>query len=948
MLLLPFFLALFFLLATPVVGKPSTWGDWQGHDATTTEHTAYETIHGTTTTTCTTSLSSFDPSQTAVASPGPSKESKSNQPSASSLASSAIGSTTVIVATSESSDPAPGAPDSSSQPSAASVSESGNFQGTSSSSNGVGTSQSADSESTGSTSAQASTLASSGSASGQIGDPQSSGSSTLSSASEQESVQTEQTSDSSAQSGSTPTSAEPSNQSQSQTGTSEQSSATTTDGDSSSDAAVSFTGTIQSGSASGSMSTSTTASTTGSTTGSTTVSTTSSSSESTSESTPAVTSESSGSAFSSTDDQQSSSSVVSSSLTTETITSTSTGSDTTLITVIITTHIVTSNAPFSDSGTGSSVSSGIGSPPATPSSAATVVIPTQSATCQYDIQPWCTAAPNLPDGYGCLCPYCWLAPEVCQEVKPTDTLSCPDAGWVCAVTTLGSIVIPSPPPGSELITSAPSTSRPWWDYISTLHDTDDDKHTSDAHFNATLKTSTKIDSDYHTTLIPYRAWECLAGPVCFPPDFDFGCLFPNPLACAGAIGTFFGIWPRPKIPFPPPIGPPELNYQLETSVVGGEDGGHPPETGSTPSPTSPTGSESASSSECSSTVTFSTCSALCSTVTISSSATESCSFTCHETSGCSGSDSATTSTAACSISPYWDDPEIESSLSSLLSQFPFSFGDEVIMTTNITSGPSSTLVSSSATPTQTPTSTSTSSVKSSSRASSSLSKSTSKSDSKSSSAKETSGTAPAPFFPSTSTEIKSTSTKDQGPARTEVCHDYAGEFDYVDPKDISRHASRWCVADASPKGDLGLFNWDLVAGNDDSLLESICQSLYDRDAILNENNAECYIRQGKEWAEGANLRVLFRVSKSLAACRGDGTQSGCKDDRCGNDFAFRDFGVKNCVDRFRKLGKCQGKTWDNDSGEYDSAGGTYYDDCVAWTIVAQDFPDAPGSTEDTD
>ncbi|ETN41659.1 uncharacterized protein HMPREF1541_03595 [Cyphellophora europaea CBS 101466] len=325
---------------------------------------------------------------------------------------------------------------------------------------------------------------------------------------------------------------------------------------------------------------------------------------------------------------------------------------------------------------------------------------------------------------------------------------------------------------------------------------------------------------------------------------------------------------------------------------------------------------------------------------------EDCTSTCYTTSGCSDSNSATRSTNACTYSPYWNDPAIESSLSSLLAQFPFTFPEAVNITTTSTRTTGNILSSTSR-------SQSTSTSKSSSTF-----KSTGISTAKSSSTSKTTSSQASASKTSTELDVppKATPTLLLA-AKRKRCHNEGPEENYIPPFPYKRRDTVFCAADQTPKSGFGLFKWDAI---DTEKLKQVCESLVNRKIVLKYeafylhsdrygfDNGECYKRKGKGLADGNNLRVLFRVTKDKRGCSGEGTSDSCRlsdDPYCEKDFSFADYGVDKCVQNFQKLNKCKGNTWD-DKSEYDTAGGTYYYDCVSWTVVAMNAVRTPPDTDD--
>lgn len=158
-------------------------------------------------------------------------------------------------------------------------------------------------------------------------------------------------------------------------------------------------------------------------------------------------------------------------------------------------------------------------------------------------------------------------------------------------------------------------------------------------------------------------------PPIWPSTYPWTSFAESPIAVTSQIG-------------PPPTASPEPGTQ--TTV---------PAASQTPA-TSSTQSVVSSSSSCSATpVVF--CTDVCAywvtnyRTTLSSTYTSNCSTTCFTTSTCSESGLTTTITtdlvSACTVSPYWNDPSILSSLSSWLSAFNYSLPPDTVNLGNLTS-----------------------------------------------------------------------------------------------------------------------------------------------------------------------------------------------------------------------------------------------------------------------
>lgn len=165
------------------------------------------------------------------------------------------------------------------------------------------------------------------------------------------------------------------------------------------------------------------------------------------------------------------------------------------------------------------------------------------------------------------------------------------------------------------------------------------------------------------------------------------------------------------------------------------------------------------------------------------------------------------------------------------------------------------------------------------------------------------------------------------------------------------------VASVDVGGMYDAFDFEKIAGHSSSEdqrsapAHKVCQSLADRKVNITsdpENKpwgpkspAECYIEHGA--AKQSGHGVLLQVARSLSACRGDGTKEGCTDDYCNKDFQFESYGVDICVSQLSNAlrQECQGKGFGEDEpgdDTWNSFGGTYYVDCLSWTIVSA----APG------
>lgn len=165
------------------------------------------------------------------------------------------------------------------------------------------------------------------------------------------------------------------------------------------------------------------------------------------------------------------------------------------------------------------------------------------------------------------------------------------------------------------------------------------------------------------------------------------------------------------------------------------------------------------------------------------------------------------------------------------------------------------------------------------------------------------------------------------------------------------------VASVDVGGAYGPFDFEKIAGhleNEDqkhSPVHKVCQSLHDRRVNITwdperkpwspKSPAECYTEHGA--AKQSGHAVLLHVARSFSACKGDGTKEGCTDDYCNKDVQFEHYGVEKCRDQFTNAlrQQCYGKGFGEDKpGEHtwNSFGGSYYVDCLSWTIVSA----APG------
>lgn len=120
---------------------------------------------------------------------------------------------------------------------------------------------------------------------------------------------------------------------------------------------------------------------------------------------------------------------------------------------------------------------------------------------------------------------------------------------------------------------------------------------------------------------------------------------------------------------------------------------------------------------------------------------------------------------------------------------------------------------------------------------------------------------------------------------------------------------------------------------------------------VSSGTSECYRYKGPTdnyYNEDGNLDILGQIALDSAGCDFDesvmhGNQ--CKDSQC-KDFYFASYSVDECKANFEKIHKkCQTKDM---NGKKYTVGGTYFIDCMRWSLVAADkkLKALPESTDD--
>jgi hypothetical protein len=99
----------------------------------------------------------------------------------------------------------------------------------------------------------------------------------------------------------------------------------------------------------------------------------------------------------------------------------------------------------------------------------------------------------------------------------------------------------------------------------------------------------------------------------------------------------------------------------------------------------------------------------------------------------------------------------------------------------------------------------------------------------------------------------------------------------------------------------------------------------------------------------AGHEVLLRVGRNTkAGCKTD--NGACSDEYCTKDLLFQEYDKELCRDNFVNAIReaCYGKGFSDDdhdvAGKPNSFGGSFFADCMMWTIVAGKPGDLPDDT----
>lgn len=322
-------------------------------------------------------------------------------------------------------------------------------------------------------------------------------------------------------------------------------------------------------------------------------------------------------------------------------------------------------------------------------------------SCMFGIDPWCGSMPTTmaETTQYCLCPVCYDGTQACAESRPEGTI-CPP-GWLCLVTT---------PPGVSTsvelslpreLTYASMSPSIWNSTREMVTRTDSTSSVTNVTWTATLSTSTKYLQNGVRVEFPSWTWLCV-GPLCKP---------------VGLIGvTEFAVdlikcllnfkchkpdnegWEWPPVPVVTPVPPPVLSWMTEprsvtdTEISTGANDHSSKTTSSGSSLTTKTsGSLSSSSGTCARS-TYSTCFIACASLT-DTATSQTCSTSCSVATQCSGFDTTITTTSAaeeaCSLSQWWNDPNLSTRIASWITQFPVFSVPEIVPNKTEPSSPNS-------------------------------------------------------------------------------------------------------------------------------------------------------------------------------------------------------------------------------------------------------------------
>ena len=112
--------------------------------------------------------------------------------------------------------------------------------------------------------------------------------------------------------------------------------------------------------------------------------------------------------------------------------------------------------------------------------------------------------------------------------------------------------------------------------------------------------------------------------------------------------------------------------------------------------------------------------------------------------------------------------------------------------------------------------------------------------------------------------------------------------------------------------------------------------------------AECHLES--ETVQTAGDRILLRVGRSDAGCKKNNGE--CADAYCEKDLDFSSYSIDLCRNHFTNAirEECYGKGFgekdpEEKTGMANTYGGSFFTDCMMWSIVALNTADLPGSTD---
>jgi hypothetical protein len=209
---------------------------------------------------------------------------------------------------------------------------------------------------------------------------------------------------------------------------------------------------------------------------------------------------------------------------------------------------------------------------------------------------------------------------------------------------------------------------------------------------------------------------------------------------------------------------------------------------------------------------------------------------------------------------------------------------------------------------------------------------------------------PAPVTPSPSRSSSSSTA----PTVPLPAHSTKACYAFDDKKDDYKYGEVYCEYQESVKvnGHFEAFTWEKIAGEEDgsdvalSPVGIFCDQLKERKIFITwqpnatpwapKSPSECYINS--QAAEVAGHNVLLRVGRSQAGCKVEDNK--CADDYCFKDIDFSTYSQDQCRQHFANAirEKCYGKGFNDnhhdEAGKPNTYGGSFFTDCLMWTIVA--------------